>query len=274
MSSQANYNTERYTADATSQHASLNSCTYIPASKPLPPPPSHGLSGPSYPSCNDSKQAHNAAATPEIQHHLLTPYDSSKLYSAPLAPSNQVNSDLSSTSEKTTLYQDDKPWDPIPAMLSRWFPRFYRSKHSQIILTLLGLLLFLANTLIILGALGYFTGEWVPQDFGYPGFPMSGEGDGTYYDPGVGLTACEQNWTSSDFVAALNKPDFGTFINPLSSPACNQCIIITGPKGSVKVKIVDICPTCKHGDIDMTPAAFDRIGDLNAGRIRIQWQGC
>ncbi|POG80013.1 hypothetical protein GLOIN_2v1520644 [Rhizophagus irregularis DAOM 181602=DAOM 197198] len=53
-----------------------------------------------------------------------------------------------------------------------------------------------------------------------------------------------------------------------------MCVKITGPKGIVKVKIMDKCPICKFGDIDLSPAAFNVIGDESQGRILIRWEGC
>ncbi|CAG8471810.1 15965_t:CDS:2 [Funneliformis caledonium] len=103
---------------------------------------------------------------------------------------------------------------------------------------------------------------------------MNGKGDGTYYDPGVGIGACGWQNYDHEFVAALNAPQYGKFANPADSPICGKCIKVTGPKGSVNVKLVDKCPICKHGDIDMTSKAFEKIADIDDGRVKITWEGC
>ncbi|CAI2173360.1 5311_t:CDS:2 [Funneliformis geosporum] len=103
---------------------------------------------------------------------------------------------------------------------------------------------------------------------------MTGKGDGTYYDPGVGIGSCGWQNYDSEFVAALNAPQYGKFANPGDSPICGKCIKVTGPKGSVKVKLVDKCPICKRGDIDMSSKAFEKIADLDDGRVKITWEGC
>ena len=44
-----------------------------------------------------------------------------------------------------------------------------------------------------------------------------------------------------------------------------------GPQGSVVVRIVDRCPECAPGDVDMSPQAFAQIAPLVAGRVPITW---
>ncbi|KAI9504903.1 RlpA-like double-psi beta-barrel-protein domain-containing protein-containing protein [Coemansia spiralis] len=94
-------------------------------------------------------------------------------------------------------------------------------------------------------------------------------GDGTYYTPGLG--SCGKTNTESDLIAAINAPQYGTNANPNSAPVCGKCALVKGPNGQVKVTITDRCPVCKSGDLDLSPAAFTQIGDLNAGRISITW---
>ncbi|ORX86944.1 hypothetical protein K493DRAFT_193781, partial [Basidiobolus meristosporus CBS 931.73] len=52
---------------------------------------------------------------------------------------------------------------------------------------------------------------------------------------------------------------------------CNQCVKVTGPEGSVVVKIVDLCATCSPGDVDLTEAAFEKISEISKGRVEITW---
>ncbi|RKP13781.1 RlpA-like double-psi beta-barrel-protein domain-containing protein-containing protein, partial [Piptocephalis cylindrospora] len=97
-------------------------------------------------------------------------------------------------------------------------------------------------------------------------------GDGTYYSPGQGLGSCGETHQDTEMVAALNAPQYGSFANPNASPVCGACVVVTGPKGTVKVKIVDRCPVCKSGDLDLSPAAFNRIADPAQGRVRVTWK--
>lgn len=88
-------------------------------------------------------------------------------------------------------------------------------------------------------------------------------GDGTYYT--VGLGSCGSTDSDSDMVAALNQPQMG------KNKYCGKSATVKGPNGSVTVKIVDTCPECDSGSLDLSPSAFKKIGDLSAGRIPITW---
>jgi expansin len=92
-------------------------------------------------------------------------------------------------------------------------------------------------------------------------------GDGTYYDFADGSGNCGFPATPNDLmVAAMNDTDYA------GSAACGACVRIEGPMGSVDVRIVDRCPECPQGDIDLSPDAFSQIADLSAGRVSISWQ--
>lgn len=92
-------------------------------------------------------------------------------------------------------------------------------------------------------------------------------GEATYYDFADGSGNCGFPATPDDLrVAALNHVDYA------GSAACGSCVRIEGPDGSVDVRIVDQCPECPAGDIDLSPEAFERIAPLAAGRVPISWQ--
>ncbi|KAI9274735.1 RlpA-like double-psi beta-barrel-protein domain-containing protein-containing protein [Phascolomyces articulosus] len=105
-------------------------------------------------------------------------------------------------------------------------------------------------------------------------FDMGGKGDGTYYDPGIGILACGTSFTAQDMVVALNYIDYGDYVNPNESPVCGACIKVTGPKGSAKATIQDKCPGCGQGSLDLSPAVFDQVGDFFDGRIPVSWEAC
>jgi expansin (peptidoglycan-binding protein) len=91
-------------------------------------------------------------------------------------------------------------------------------------------------------------------------------GEGTYYF-GDGSGACLFPPIPGNLMyAAMNYPQFG------NSDFCGAYINITGPQGSVIVRIVDMCPECQYGDIDMSPEAFAQIADIPQGRVPISWQ--
>ncbi|ORX76948.1 barwin-like endoglucanase [Basidiobolus meristosporus CBS 931.73] len=99
-------------------------------------------------------------------------------------------------------------------------------------------------------------------------------GDGTYYSPSVGTSACGTTSSDSELVAAINAPQWMASANPNNSPSCGKCAKVTGPNGTVTVKIVDKCPSCAYGSLDLSPTAFSKIASLDAGRVQISWSYC
>jgi len=97
------------------------------------------------------------------------------------------------------------------------------------------------------------------------GEAISAGGDGTYYDA-TGAGNCSFDPSPGDLmVAALNAPDYA------NAAWCGACVAVSGPSGDVVVRIVDQCPECKHGDLDLSREAFAKIAPLSAGRVAISW---
>lgn len=95
--------------------------------------------------------------------------------------------------------------------------------------------------------------------------PADETGDGTYY-AADGTGNCSFDASPDDLmVVAMNHPDYA------DAQWCGACLAVTGPKGTVNVRVVDQCPECKTGDLDMAPQAFDMIADHSAGRVSISW---
>ena len=89
------------------------------------------------------------------------------------------------------------------------------------------------------------------------------EGEATYYDAD-GTGACGFPASNDFMVAAINDEQY-------SKANCGRCIEVTGPSGKVVVRIVDKCPGCSFGDVDLSQTAFGKIAKLSAGRIDIKW---
>jgi expansin (peptidoglycan-binding protein) len=96
--------------------------------------------------------------------------------------------------------------------------------------------------------------------------PAGESGDGTYYDAD-GTGNCSFDASPNDLmVAAMNKPDYGNAV------WCGACLAVTGPMGNtITVRVVDSCPGCSHGDLDLSETAFGMLSPLSAGRIAISW---
>ena len=67
-------------------------------------------------------------------------------------------------------------------------------------------------------------------------------------------------------VAAMNTTDYA------ASAVCGACVAIDGPDGSITVRIVDRCPECPQGNIDLAEGAFPMIADKQLGIVPISWQ--
>ncbi len=95
--------------------------------------------------------------------------------------------------------------------------------------------------------------------------PPEAAGEGTYYDAD-GTGNCSFDASPGDLlVAAMNSVDYNT------AAWCGACLEVSGPTGKVVVRVVDQCPECKHGDLDLSPEAFAMLSPLSAGRVPITW---
>lgn len=97
-------------------------------------------------------------------------------------------------------------------------------------------------------------------------FGATHTGEGTYYNAtGAGNCSFPAN-PQNLMVAAMNEVDYD------DSAICGAYIQVNGPQGSVIVRIVDRCPECPQGDVDLSQEAFAQIANLSAGRVPITWQ--
>ncbi len=56
-----------------------------------------------------------------------------------------------------------------------------------------------------------------------------------------------------------------------SAAGCGGYLEVTGPDGSVRVKVIDQCPECATGHIDLSEAAFAKLAPLSAGLINVSY---
>lgn len=110
-------------------------------------------------------------------------------------------------------------------------------------------------------------------------------GELTYYD--VGLGACGAQSGDGDAVCSISQLVFdaaagGTDAssNPNANPLCGRKIRITRDYGdvqagagnrSVDVTVVDRCTGCGPADLDLSPAAFEKLARRESGRVVGSW---
>lgn len=90
-------------------------------------------------------------------------------------------------------------------------------------------------------------------------------GQATYYYA-TGDGNCMFGPSPNDLmVCAMNNTEYA------GASVCGASIHIKGPKGEVTVRIVDRCPECPVGNVDLSKQAFMKIADTIQGRVNITW---
>jgi len=86
-----------------------------------------------------------------------------------------------------------------------------------------------------------------------------------YYATGNG--ACMFGPSPNDLmVTAMNAEEYN------NAAYCGAYLYVTGPNGSIVVRVVDLCPECKAGHLDLSREAFAMLADPQVGGISITWQ--
>jgi expansin (peptidoglycan-binding protein) len=98
-----------------------------------------------------------------------------------------------------------------------------------------------------------------------PSFGEIRSGEATYYRAS-GKGNCSFDASDDMLVAAINTRDYA------AAAMCGAYIAVSGPGGSVTVRVVDRCPGCGQGGLDLSRQAFERIAAPGAGRVKVTWQ--
>ncbi|CAE6441359.1 unnamed protein product [Rhizoctonia solani] len=90
-------------------------------------------------------------------------------------------------------------------------------------------------------------------------------GKATWFNTGLG--ACGKVTNDKQFIVALGP---GAYQN---GKMCGKTITIknTKNKNFVTAKVVDLCPSCGSNNLDLSPAAFAKLGSLSAGVLSVSW---
>lgn len=88
----------------------------------------------------------------------------------------------------------------------------------------------------------------------------------TWYD--VGLGACGKTNKASDYVVALNTAEFGS---GYPGPHCFKQIKITANGKSATATIVDKCPGCSKGGLDLSKGLFSHFANPDVGVLTGSW---
>ncbi|OSX64925.1 hypothetical protein POSPLADRAFT_1114052, partial [Postia placenta MAD-698-R-SB12] len=88
----------------------------------------------------------------------------------------------------------------------------------------------------------------------------------TYYS--VGMGACGQESQPSDFIVALDTALYG---DGYPGPQCFKSITITANGKTTTATIMDECPGCPSGGLDMSEGLFQFFADLSVGVLYGTW---
>ncbi|WP_248959510.1 expansin EXLX1 family cellulose-binding protein [Sphaerisporangium perillae] len=68
-----------------------------------------------------------------------------------------------------------------------------------------------------------------------------------------------------DLVAAVSPVEYA------GSAACGAYLDVTGPRGTVRVQVIDECRSCAAGELDLSRAAFARIAGPDRGVVPVRY---
>jgi expansin len=107
----------------------------------------------------------------------------------------------------------------------------------------------------------------VVQDSGPACAASPTKGKATYFGLDGGLGNCSfPTPPANDLFVAMSPPEYGT------AAPCGTYLDVTGPKGKVRVKVIDSCPPCTPGHIDLSLTAFRKIGEPVQGIIPVTYR--
>jgi hypothetical protein len=81
----------------------------------------------------------------------------------------------------------------------------------------------------------------------------------------TGLPNCGYSPPADGLYVALPAPEYA------GADGCGGYLEVSGPGGSVRVKVIDQCPECAAGHIDLSETAFARLAPLSAGLINVSY---
>ena len=109
-----------------------------------------------------------------------------------------------------------------------------------------------------------------PAAAGQAGPPLANtvtQGRAFFYNPGSGNGSCSfGRLPSTGLYASLGAQQYA------AGAACGTYLDVTGPAGTVRAEVVDNCPGCSNGGIDLSAAAFRRVASPSAGTALVSYR--
>jgi hypothetical protein len=97
-------------------------------------------------------------------------------------------------------------------------------------------------------------------------------GKATFYRPGIGSCGVPSTETENIVAISYILMDAKNPGNPNNNPLCGKKIKASRNGSHVVCTVVDRCPSCDGTTIDLSPNAFNTLGNPDEGRIDIEWE--
>jgi expansin (peptidoglycan-binding protein) len=93
------------------------------------------------------------------------------------------------------------------------------------------------------------------------------QGLAVFYDPGQAAGSCGLGpFPAGGWYASLPPRGYA------SGRACGSYVEVSGPAGTIRAEVVDVCTDCAAGTVDLSRAAFARISDPRTGTVAVSYQ--
>ena len=93
------------------------------------------------------------------------------------------------------------------------------------------------------------------------------QGHAVFYDPGHAAGSCGLGpFPAGGRYASLPRRSYA------SGQACGSYVDVSGPAGTVRAEVVDMCPDCAAATVNLSRAAFARIADPRTGTVAVSYQ--
>ncbi|MFI9508305.1 expansin EXLX1 family cellulose-binding protein [Nocardia sp. NPDC052566] len=90
-------------------------------------------------------------------------------------------------------------------------------------------------------------------------------GEARYYAFSSGVACSYEPLPLDGFYVGMSTPEYGR------AEPCGAVLDIHGPRGDVRALVVDRCPGCAPGQLDLSTAAYDQIADRHDGVAKITY---
>ncbi|WP_405163572.1 expansin EXLX1 family cellulose-binding protein [Nocardia sp. NBC_01499] len=90
-------------------------------------------------------------------------------------------------------------------------------------------------------------------------------GEARFYSFSQGVSCSFPGLPMDGFYVGMSTPEFG------KADPCGAYLDIQGPRGDVRALIVDRCPACAPGQLDLSVAAFTQLADLSDGVAKVRY---